>query len=326
VLHPFIGLPLHTPRTHLSLLLSHQICHLRAHDPLWGVVRCLCCGLHWFNPLVWMAAWLSWRDSELACDDRVTARLPDLERLAYADAIASAGRRSGDALVSADAVGASFTDKHIRQRVTSVIRGVRGSRPALALGSLAAAAVLVISFATSESEPLPTISAVPPVEWAASSVPIGSEEDAVACARRFLESDFVAENTSVLRFSARTDGAFWHIEALRPDSANPLLLGFSQDGSFLSYDALCLLDGVLFSDSSYTHRTFTDSVKDYIGAFMTALVPDCVWQAGNLLTDARSGDVRVLQGELRSETGSAVCAFTLQVEPQVRLLQCETFE
>ena len=90
VLHPFIGLPLHTPNGHLALLLSHQLCHLRAHDPLWGLVRCLCCSLHWFNPLVWMAAWLSWRDSELACDDRVTARLPDLDRLAYADVIASA--------------------------------------------------------------------------------------------------------------------------------------------------------------------------------------------------------------------------------------------
>ena len=105
VLHPFIGIPLQTPIGHLELLLSHQLCHLRAHDPLWGLVRCLCCALHWFNPLVWMAAWVSWRDSELACDDRVTAGLSDLERLAYADVIASAGRRSGAAMVSADAVG-----------------------------------------------------------------------------------------------------------------------------------------------------------------------------------------------------------------------------
>jgi len=321
VLHPFIGIPLHTPRAHLPLLLSHQICHLRAHDPLWGVVRCLCCGVHWFNPLVWMAAWFSWIDSELACDDRVTARLPDLDRLAYADVIASAGRRSGDAMVSADAVGASFTDRHIRQRVTSVIRCVRGSRTAAALGSLAAAVILTVSFATGESEPLPTIAAVPPVEWAASAVPIDSEAEALACARRFLESDFVGEDTSAYSFAMRTNGTQWQIDAQNRTQSQPVSLIFSQNGRLVRYDALCLLDGLRFSDSSYTHRTYTESVKNYISAFMTALVPDCFWQTGSIITDARAGDVRVLQCELRNE-GSAVCLFTLQV----RLLQCETRE
>ena len=100
-------------------------------------------------------------------------------------------------------------------------------------------------------------------------------------------------------------------------------LVFAQDGCLLQYDALCLLDGVRFSDSSYTHRTFTASVRDYIGAFMTALVPDCEWQTGNVITDARAGDVRVLQCELRDQ-GDCVCLFTLQVEPAVRLVQCET--
>ena len=70
---PFIGLPLDTPKEHRSMLLAHQLCHHRARDPFWGVVRSLCCAVHWFNPLVWMAAWLSYRDSEMACDDRVTA-------------------------------------------------------------------------------------------------------------------------------------------------------------------------------------------------------------------------------------------------------------
>ena len=272
-----------------------------------------------------VAAWLSWRDSELACDDRVTARLPDLDRLAYADVIASAGRRSGDALVSADAVGASFTDRHIRQRVTSVIRCVRGSRTAIAAGSLIAAVVLAVSFATSESEPLPTIAAVPPVEWAASAVPIAGEAEAVACARRFLESDFVGEDTENLTFSVCADGSQWRFEARRAGADQPVLLLFSQDGCLLKYDGLCLLNGIRFSDSSYTHRTFTASVREYIGAFMTALVPGCEWKTGNLITDAREGDVRVVQGELRGEEG-IVCLFTLQVEPQVRLLQCETFE
>ena len=40
--------------------------------------------VHWFNPLVWLGARLSRVDGEMACDDRVTAKLQDIDRLAYA--------------------------------------------------------------------------------------------------------------------------------------------------------------------------------------------------------------------------------------------------
>ena len=322
VLHPLIALPLHTPKEHLPLILAHQLCHHRAHDPLWGVVRCFCCGLHWFNPLVWIAAWLSWRDSEMACDDRVTARLPDIDRLAYANVLVSAGERSGDAMVSADAVGASFTDKHIRQRVTSVIRCVRGSRWCIALGSLAAAAVLVFSFATGESEPLPTIASIPSVEWSASAVPIEDDMEAIACARRFLESAFVGENTALLSFTAYSGDNEWRIEARRNTQDQPVVLRVSRSGYLLEYDGTSVLSGKVFTDQTYTHRMLTDSVESYLSAFMTALVPGCDWKDARATADVREGDLRLLLGELRSSEGEPACQFILQVEPQVRVLHC----
>ena len=326
VLHPFIAIPLHTPREHLPLILSHQLCHVRALDPLWGVVRCLCCAIHWFNPLVWMAAWLSWRDSEMACDDRVTAKLPDVDRLAYANVIVSAKERSGDALVSADAVGASFTDKHIRQRVTSVISCVRGSRWGIALGSLAAAAVLVGSFATGESEPLPTVSSVPYVEWAAAAVPLQSDMEAIACARRFLESDFVGEDTSPLSFTAYSDEKQWLIEARQGTQDDPIRMRFSRDGYLLEYDGTCALDGIVFTDSSYTHRMITDSVESYLTAFMRSQVPGSSWTDVRATADVREGNYRVLVGRMRDETGETVSSFMVQLEPWVRMLYCLTYQ
>jgi len=323
VLHPFIGLPLHTPDEHLSLLLAHQLCHRR--DALWGVVRSLCCAIHWFNPLVWMAAWLSWRDSEMACDDRVTARLQDMDRLAYANVIVSAGERSGDAAVSADAVGASFTDKHIRQRVSSIIRCVRGSRWGISLGSLAAAAVLIVSFATSESEPLATVSAVPAVEWSAAAVPLQSDMEAIACARRFLESEFVAEDTAPLAFTVHSDAQVWRVEARSHPSQTPIVLIYSRDGYLLEYDAMAQLADVAFTDTSYTHRMFTESVEDYISAFMAALVPGRTWTSCRATADVRAGDIRLLCGMLRDADGQDVCEFALQVEPVPKLLHCVTF-
>lgn len=107
----------------------------------------------------------------MACDDRVTAKLQDIDRLAYANSIVSASGRSGNA-ACVHATGTTLTGRHLRQRVTAVIRCVRGNRWAIALGSLAAAAVLLVSFATSESEPLPTVANVrrsrgrpPPLLW-----------------------------------------------------------------------------------------------------------------------------------------------------------------
>lgn len=314
VWEPFIGLPLDTPREHLSLLLAHQLCHYRAHDSFWGVVRCVCTAAHWFNPLVWMAAWLSYRDGEMACDDRVTAKLQNLDRLAYANVIVSAGERENAANMDVS-VGASFTDRHIRQRVTAIIRCVRGSRWGIALGSLCAAVVLVFSFATGESEPLPAVGAVPAVSWAASAVPIETDMEAIACARRFLESEFIAQDTSCCAFTARASDGGWLIEARTDGAERPIVLRYAQDGSLLLYEGSALLGDVLFTDTSYTHRALTDSVENYVSAFVNALAPGSSYDGGFADADVRAGDVRLLLGRLHSGMG-----FVLQVEPEPRML------
>lgn len=69
--------------TVLRHVLAHELTHLRHRDHWWSLVRCLCLCVHWFNPLVWVAATLSRRDCELACDEAVLKRLGDGERLAY---------------------------------------------------------------------------------------------------------------------------------------------------------------------------------------------------------------------------------------------------
>lgn len=315
VTRPFIGLPLDLPKAHLSLQLAHQLCHLRAHDPLWGVARALCCGLHWFNPLVWVAAWLSYRDSEMACDDRVTAKLHDMDRLAYANVIVSAGQRE-----SGVSAGASFTDQHLRQRVTAVIRCVRGSRVGIAVGALMAACVLMLSFATGESEPLPAIDAVPAVSWTASAQPIARDMEAIAAARRFLESPFIGEDTARYTFTAyQADGDAWRVEARRDGSAEALALSFTADGCLTRFEGLSLLGDMSFEDSSYTHRKLTQSIRAYLDAFVSAEVPELSYDGCSALADVRSGEVRLLVGSF-TQDNAQTCEFALQVEPRARVV------
>ena len=55
-------------------VMTHELTHYAHRDHIWSMVRCLCLCLHWFNPLVWIAAWCSRRDCELACDEGAMAR------------------------------------------------------------------------------------------------------------------------------------------------------------------------------------------------------------------------------------------------------------
>ena len=62
---------------------EHELTHRRHGDHVWAILRCACLVLHWYNPLVWLAAMLSRRDAELACDEATIRRLGEDERAAY---------------------------------------------------------------------------------------------------------------------------------------------------------------------------------------------------------------------------------------------------
>lgn len=67
----------------LRHVLAHEETHARHLDHVWSVLRCAVLAIHWWNPLVWLAATLSRRDSELACDEGTLQLLGDSERKAY---------------------------------------------------------------------------------------------------------------------------------------------------------------------------------------------------------------------------------------------------
>ncbi len=64
-------------------VLAHEETHYRHKDHIWSILRCLCLVVHWYNPLVWIAAMISKQDAELACDEGTIARLGEDKRAAY---------------------------------------------------------------------------------------------------------------------------------------------------------------------------------------------------------------------------------------------------
>jgi beta-lactamase regulating signal transducer with metallopeptidase domain len=67
----------------LDHVLAHELCHYRHGDHIWSVLRSLCLAAYWFNPFVWLAAGVSRRDAELACDESTIKRLGEENRMEY---------------------------------------------------------------------------------------------------------------------------------------------------------------------------------------------------------------------------------------------------
>lgn len=64
-------------------VLTHEITHYQHFDHIWAALRALCLVLHWYNPLVWLAARVSRQDGELACDDGTLELLGEAHRGDY---------------------------------------------------------------------------------------------------------------------------------------------------------------------------------------------------------------------------------------------------
>lgn len=64
-------------------IVAHELSHLRHGDCVWALVRGICLVVWWFDPLVWLAAALSRRDCELACDEATVRSLGEALRYDY---------------------------------------------------------------------------------------------------------------------------------------------------------------------------------------------------------------------------------------------------
>lgn len=128
----------------LRHVLAHELTHFRHLDHIWNLLRCAALIVHWWNPLVWLAAWLSSRDEELACDEGALKLLGDGERAAYGRTLlALSTEKSGAAGLWNCATPMAGDKRSLRERVLRIAhaprRAVWAAVLAVALLALASA-------------------------------------------------------------------------------------------------------------------------------------------------------------------------------------------
>lgn len=153
----------------LRHVIAHEHTHFRHLDHIWNLLRCVALAVHWWDPLVWLAAGLSRRDGELACDEGALKRLGDGERSGYGNTLLSlVTAKPGPGELLRCATTMAGDKKSLTERVKRI---AYASRPAVWAAVLAVSvALLAVACAFSrvqaeEPAPGPTPTPAPAEEY-----------------------------------------------------------------------------------------------------------------------------------------------------------------
>ncbi len=121
-------------------VIAHETCHYRHGDHVWSILRGLVLAAWWWNPLVWLAAFLSRADGELACDEAVIKRLPAADRLSYGYTLVDmiAVKPASLGLMQAATTMVS-SGRGVKTRLHMIVKNPRAYLPAAAAALLLAA-------------------------------------------------------------------------------------------------------------------------------------------------------------------------------------------
>lgn len=127
----------------------HEFTHWRHRDHLWSAARVLCLVVYWFDPFVWLAAFLSKQDGELYCDAASIRTLGEESRFAYGRALLELNGSPGRSRLGFGALALSGGAKRLRERIARLAYG----RKAAVLPTAAAAVIILAAAGCAFSSP-----------------------------------------------------------------------------------------------------------------------------------------------------------------------------
>lgn len=118
VFRPKIYLPETLTKEEEAYILLHEQIHIKRGDAVFRLLACLALLVHWFNPLVWIAFFLSERDMEMSCDEAVIRKLGSKVKKEYSASLLKAA--AGDRITRG--IPLAFGESGTGSRIRNVLR------------------------------------------------------------------------------------------------------------------------------------------------------------------------------------------------------------
>lgn len=333
VFKPYIALPLSASPQDALQVLQHEVCHYRARDHWWGLIRLACCAVHWFNPLVWVAAHMSRTDIELSCDERVTHHMDDSAKKAYAHVLVLAAARRNLPGVAVLSTGMSMTGRKLKSRIASILSGKQASKGLALAFVLLSSMALIGAFATAESFPIPKLPVTPEAEVqfqqrevAGSSSFEKDTADVIAYAKEIWEHPYVNGGIDNLNWQMSIVRDHMEVSAYRQNGEAVFHTAFLKNGKIIYLCNLASGDREAFvtDNPHYENQpALMQEIKQQAAEAAKALSPTLDVDLASLTfgSEGDVGDCRFLNFEdtRTMPEGMLRWAIRMQVEPEVRV-------
>lgn len=169
-----VGLAAQLTPGELRLVILHELGHWRRRDLWLHEAALLVRALHWFNPLVWLAARLARDDAEAACDEFVMRRMSSRDTPAYGAALLKVLGMARGQTGCPVGLGIFGNKQKLQHRIHMIAQYQRPGAWRTLLGASALAALLAVSLtrelhaqATPPAAPAPAgeITTIAPAGW-----------------------------------------------------------------------------------------------------------------------------------------------------------------
>lgn len=117
LIRPKICLPSDLSEKEQEFVILHELTHIKRLDHIAKVIAFLALVLHWFNPFVWLAFFLSVKDMEMSCDEKVISSMDAGSRVEYSQVLLNLS--TGKRMVAA--VPIAFGEGEAKSRLKNVL-------------------------------------------------------------------------------------------------------------------------------------------------------------------------------------------------------------
>lgn len=325
LIRPVIALPDQADPEDIPAMLEREVCHILRRDCLWGFISNLCCIVHWFNPLVWLAAYLARTDLCLATDEYALRALDEPTRAAYARALIhtpDTSRARPSVLMAATPM--TLRDRQLTHRIRLILHPLAPRRSARILCLALCALMLAGMFATAEQSSTANLPALHSPSIRQEQLQLTTSESALAYAKAFLSLEGVDAAEHFVNPNLTKGEHGWTAEWYAPGAAMVSQIAFTEEGEILGYLNGSMIPGNLRPAARpiLTHDGEGQQWCAFLSDFIKTHMPE-LWQSFEAMDVTDSGRLDgemyitvTLMGAGRNPSWQAV----LMVAPQGQII------